>query len=169
MSNTYYYSIIPTELGPISIAVTPEGEVCELYTRDTEERFLGRSGFVRDDDATAYVAIQIQQYARGDRKSFDVKLKPEGTEFQKKVWELLIQIPYGETRSYGQLAIALGNKNASRAVGRANATNPISIIVPCHRVIGTSGDLTGYAGGLEMKNRLLVLEGVLKPNLFGFE
>jgi len=167
MTPTHYYAIVDTAIGPISISVNSQGDVTEIYTRDSRDRFQSNPGYLQDDALVQPVAQQIIEYARGERKIFDVKLNPSGTEFQKKVWELLIHIPFGETRTYGQLAAELGNPNASRAVGRANATNPISIIVPCHRVIGASGDLTGYAGGLDMKQRLLTLEGILKPSLFG--
>lgn len=167
MTPTHYYAIVDTAIGPISISVNSREDVTEIYTRDSRDRFQSNPGYLQDDALVQPVAQQIIEYARGERKIFDVKLNPSGTEFQKKVWELLILIPFGETRTYGQLAAELGNPNASRAVGRANATNPISIIVPCHRVIGASGDLTGYAGGLDMKQRLLTLEGILKPSLFG--
>ena len=94
----------------------------------------------------------------GKRKSFDLPLKPEGTEFQKKVWNALLDIPYGETRSYKDIAVAIGNPKACRAVGMANNRNPISIIIPCHRVIGANGSLVGYGGGLPIKIELLNLE-----------
>lgn len=104
---------------------------------------------------------QINEYFNGNRQIFDIAIAPEGTEFQKKVWQKLQTIPFGETWSYGQLASNIGNKNASRAVGAANGKNPISIIIPCHRVIGANGSLTGYAGGLATKEWLLKHEGVI--------
>lgn len=103
-------------------------------------------------------AAQLEQYFDGKRKDFSVKLNPKGTDFQKKVWEALQAIPYGETRSYRQIAEAVGNSKASRAVGMANHHNPIMCIVPCHRVIGASGNLVGYAGGLDIKAQLLSME-----------
>ncbi len=103
---------------------------------------------------------QLVEYFAGARKTFNLPLAPEGTEFQKSVWQILSQIPYGESWNYGQLAEAIGNKNASRAVGAANGKNPISIIIPCHRVIGANGSLTGYAGGLAAKTWLLQHEGI---------
>jgi methylated-DNA-[protein]-cysteine S-methyltransferase len=109
---------------------------------------------------------QLTEYFQHRRRSFDLPLAPEGGEFQQQVWALLQQIPFGQTRSYGQLATQLGLANGARAVGRANATNPISIIIPCHRVIGSTGKLTGYAGGLDVKDALLRHEGVLEPLLF---
>lgn len=106
-------------------------------------------------------AKQLQEYFAGRRKDFDLPLSPEGTAFEKEVWQALRTIPYGELRTYGQMAAQLGRPTASRAVGRANGLNPIGILIPCHRVIGANGKLTGYAGGLEMKERLLALEGAL--------
>ena len=103
-------------------------------------------------------AAQLEQYFAGRRKTFELPLAPEGTAFQLKVWQALQEIPYGETRSYGQIARAVGNEKAARAVGMANNQNPISIIIPCHRVIGADGKLVGYGGGLERKACLLELE-----------
>lgn len=104
---------------------------------------------------------QLEEYFANNRTEFDLPIKSDGTDFQQTVWKTLTQIPFGETWNYGQLAKQIGNKNASRAVGAANGKNPISIIVPCHRVIGANGTLTGYAGGLEAKEWLLKHEGVL--------
>ena len=101
---------------------------------------------------------QLNEYFAGKRKSFSLRLDFKGTEFQQRVWRALLAIPFGETRSYGQLAIQLGNPKAMRAVGAANGRNPIAIVAPCHRVIGASGQLTGFAGGLEAKAHLLSLE-----------
>ncbi len=104
---------------------------------------------------------QLEDYFAGQRRAFDLPLSPKGTEFQKCVWYQLEQIPYGETRTYGQLAAAVGNPKASRAVGGANHNNPIAIIIPCHRVIGADGKMTGYAGGIDIKEILLRLEGAI--------
>lgn len=101
---------------------------------------------------------QICEYLKGERQTFNFPYELYGTEFQKKVWNALCRIPYGETRTYKQIAAAVGNPKASRAVGMANHNNPMMIVVPCHRVIGTDGTLTGYAGGLDMKKALLELE-----------
>ena len=103
---------------------------------------------------------QLREYFAGARRTFDLPLAPHGTAFQQRVWAALRAIPYGETRTYGELAAAIDSPNASRAVGMANHRNPIPIIIPCHRVIGANGTLTGYAGGLEIKRRLLALEGI---------
>jgi methylated-DNA-[protein]-cysteine S-methyltransferase len=107
---------------------------------------------------TGMAAKQIEEYIAGKRKRFELPLLPEGTAFQKLVWRELVKIPYGETRSYRQIASQTGNAAASRAVGMANNKNPIPIIIPCHRVVGSNGSLTGYAGGLELKKHLLELE-----------
>ena len=104
------------------------------------------------------VEKQLNEYFSGSRKVFDLPLDPAGTEFQQKVWDALQAIPYGARRTYGEIAAAVGNPKASRAVGMANNRNPIMIIIPCHRVVGADGALTGYAGGLEMKQALLELE-----------
>ena len=105
--------------------------------------------------------MQLDEYFMGQRQTFSITINSQGTDFQQKVWRTLQKIPFGETWNYGQLAIAIGNKNASRAVGAANGKNPISIIVPCHRVIGANGTLTGYAGGLKAKDWLLRHEGAI--------
>ena len=107
---------------------------------------------------TDITAMQLSEYFTGKRKKFDVPLNPQGTEFQCSVWKALQAIPYGKTRSYKQIAKAIGNPKACRAVGMANNKNPIWILIPCHRVIGTDGSLTGYGGGIEMKKRLLSIE-----------
>ncbi|MEV2276467.1 methylated-DNA--[protein]-cysteine S-methyltransferase [Nocardiopsis sp. NPDC049922] len=112
----------------------------------------------RDQPAFTEAIDQLEAYFAGELREFDLPLAPAGTEWQLKVWAALTTIPYGETASYGQLAEELGRPTASRAVGMANGRNPISIIVPCHRVIGADGSLTGYAGGLERKKFLLALE-----------
>jgi methylated-DNA-[protein]-cysteine S-methyltransferase len=114
-------------------------------------------------------ARQLEAYFVGDLRRFDLPLDMMGTAFQKRVWDELLQIPYGETRSYLQVAIAVGAAQAVRAVGAANGANPVPIVVPCHRVIGSSGKLTGYGGGLPLKKRLLQLEGVVAGRLWHAE
>lgn len=115
----------------------------------------GETGLLR------IAAAQLTEYFAGKRKQFDLPLAPQGTQYQIRVWQALQTIPYGQTRSYGQIAAQTGNAKAARAVGLANNRNPISIIIPCHRVIGANGSLTGYAGGLAAKAALLRLEGFL--------
>ncbi len=121
----------------------------------------------RGDEAGFQVAMdQLTEYFAGKRKSFDLELEPIGTEFQQRVWSRLRAIPYGETLSYAELAEAIGQPTAIRAVASANARNPLSILIPCHRVVGSDGRLTGYAGGVENKRRLLDLEsgeGLFSP------
>lgn len=112
----------------------------------------------RADDGFETTRHQLSEYFAGTRREFDLELAPRGSAFEKQVWALLTKIPYGETRTYGQLAAELGDPGAAQAVGNANGWNPISVIVPCHRVVGTSGGLTGYAGGLARKRLLLSLE-----------
>ena len=110
-----------------------------------------------------HVAQQVAEYFRGERLEFDLALGPQGTPFQKRVWQELVRIPIGTTISYGELARRVGQPGAARAVGRANATNPIWLIVPCHRVIGSNGKLTGYAGGVDLKEKLLGWERKIAP------
>ncbi len=112
-------------------------------------------GARRDDEWFAPVVAQLEAYFDGSRQSFELPIAPEGTEFQRRVWAGLCEIPYGETASYRDLAIAVGSPSACRAVGLANGRNPLAIVVPCHRVIGADGSLTGYGGGLEAKRWLL--------------
>jgi methylated-DNA-[protein]-cysteine S-methyltransferase len=116
------------------------------------------AGGIEDASAFAEPIRQLRAYFAGELEAFDLPLAPQGTPFQQKVWEELCKIPYGETTSYGELAKRIGNPNASRAVGLANGSNPIPIIIPCHRVIGSNGKLTGYGGGLPIKEKLLALE-----------
>lgn len=112
----------------------------------------------RETQLLQIAATQIDEYFDGKRRSFDLPLLPSGTEFQKKVWNALLEIPFGETRSYQEIAEAAGNPKACRAVGNANNKNPISILIPCHRVIGKNGSMVGYGGGLAIKEQLLALE-----------
>lgn len=105
-------------------------------------------------------ACQLQEYLRGDRQDFSLPLALQGTPFQQRVWQALLQIPYGQTRTYGQIAQMIGSPKACRAVGMANHNNPVAIVVPCHRVIGADGSLTGYSAGVSLKKKLLELEGI---------
>ncbi|WP_246828778.1 methylated-DNA--[protein]-cysteine S-methyltransferase [Nosocomiicoccus sp. HMSC067E10] len=116
------------------------------------------SDYGRKTEFTERVYREIMEYLNGERTSFDISYELKGTDFQKRVWEELTRIPYGETRTYKEIANAIGNANASRAVGMANNKNPLMIIVPCHRVVGANGKLIGYAGGIEMKKELLDME-----------
>ena len=125
---------------------------------------IGENALPEDDASNEHLNAaekQLGEYFAGKREQFDLTFDVRGTDFQKSVWGALSQIPFGETRSYGQIAESIGNPKSVRAVGLANGSNPISIIVPCHRVIGADGTLTGFGGGLEMKRKLLVHEGAL--------
>ena len=122
-----------------------------------------RGGWERDDSAFGQAAIQLEEYFSGTRREFDLDLDLVGTPFQRRVWEALLTIPYGETRSYGHIARQIDAPSAFRAVGLANGHNPIGIIVPCHRVIGSNGSLTGYGGGVQRKKTLLGLERSHSP------
>ena len=130
------------------------------------ERHFPGDELVEDAVRTAPVEEQLGEYFAGERTSFDLELAAAGTAFQKAVWHDLLDIPAGQTRTYSEVARRLGRPGASRAVGRANATNPIPIVVPCHRVVGADGSLTGYAGGLKIKRGLLEIEGAATPALF---
>jgi methylated-DNA-[protein]-cysteine S-methyltransferase len=120
--------------------------------------FAVRPGWRRDDDALARVRIQLDEYFAGERTSFELQLALDGSAFQRTVWHALTEIPYGQTISYGELARRIGRPDLARAVGTANGQNPIAVIVPCHRVIGSNGKLVGYGGGLDNKRLLLDLE-----------
>ncbi len=122
-----------------------------------------RDGWESDDAAFPVAVDQLESYFAGELFDFDLEIDLVGTTFQRSVWEALLTIPYGETRSYGEIAAQIGSPTASRAVGLANGHNPIGIIVPCHRVIGANGSLTGYGGGLDRKRALLALEKMRKP------
>jgi len=153
------YKTIDSPVGKLKLVASDKGLVAVLWENDKPNRV--RLGAMMADQRHFILLDaerQLEQYFAGDRKTFSVALDMRGTSFQKNVWEALLAIPFGETRSYGQLAKQLGNSKAMRAVGAANGRNPVSIIVPCHRVIGSSGKLIGFAGGLETKARLLSLE-----------
>jgi methylated-DNA-[protein]-cysteine S-methyltransferase len=115
-------------------------------------------GAIHDAHAIAAVRLEVQEYCAGERTEFTLELAPQGSDFQRAVWDALRAIPYGETRSYGEIARVIGQPDAARGVGAANAANPIALIVPCHRVIGADGSLTGYGGGLPLKQALLAHE-----------
>jgi len=158
-----------TSLGRIQAAFDHGGAVIYLGFADHEFRGsllakLARLSPVAEPPAGALACLreQLAAYAAGRRVVFEVPFRLHGTPFEQRVWAELQRIPFGETRSYGQLDAAMGDVNLSRAVGRANGANPLSILVPCHRVIGANGTLTGYAGGLGMKERLLRLEGAIR-------
>ena len=146
---------IDTPIGPLHAEFDEKGKLVELGFRPTPPR-EGRA------EATPYVddlTTQITEYFSGKRKTFTFPLNPKGTPFQLAVWNALLEIPYGDTITYAELAARIGKPSAVRAVGAANGANPIPVIIPCHRVIGSNGTLTGYGGGIERKQWLLALEG----------
>ncbi len=151
------HTVTDSPYGPLTL-VAEDGALCGLYMADQRHRPPEETFGDRDDDLFAEAKEQLTAYFEGQLKEFTLELRLNGTPFQRSVWGQLSLIPYGETRSYGELAEALGNPKASRAVGLANGRNPIGIIVPCHRVIGANGSLTGYGGGLPRKQRLLDFE-----------
>ena len=151
-----YYTRFHTELCEIILVGDENGlKFLELNTDDNKKPFEIDKSWQRSNDFFKNAVKQLKEYFTGGRKNFKIDLAPDGTEFQQHVWKELLKIPYGETRSYGEIAEAIGRPKASRAVGAANGQNPISLIVPCHRVIGSSGKLTGYAHGLKAKQWLL--------------
>ena len=151
MKHVYYYE---TSIGRIGIA-EEEGYITDviLETYSFEEECIEA-----ETPLLKRAAEQLNEYLAGERQIFDLPLKPDGTPFRKRVWDALCEIPYGETRSYKDIARAVGNEKACRAVGGANNKNPISIFIPCHRVVGADGKLVGYGGGIQMKIKLLELE-----------
>ncbi len=151
------YTVIDSPYGPLTLVAT-DGVLAGLYMTDQRHRPPEESFGTPDDSAFGEAVEQLTAYFAGERTEFDLPLHLDGTGFQRTVWAELLKIPYGETRSYGELAEALGNPAASRAVGLANGKNPIGIIVPCHRVVGANGSLTGYGGGIDRKRRLLDFE-----------
>ena len=149
-----------TSMGRFGVAER-DGMLTHIFFGNT----VKPAAFELENTALLDLAIaQIEQYIAGGRKVFELPLAPEGTPFERSVWEVLQSIPYGETRTYGQIAAQIGNPKASRAVGRAVGRNPLSIVVPCHRVIGHNGSLTGYAGGIERKRWLLAHEAQVLRN-----
>jgi methylated-DNA-[protein]-cysteine S-methyltransferase len=151
------YTFIPSPLGDL-LAVRNGSGLTGLYLPTGKHPMAVRPEWERDDAAFDDVRAQLEEYFAGERRTFDLPLDPAGTPFQKRVWSALRDIPYGETTSYGKTAAAVGVPDAARAVGLANGQNPISIVVPCHRVIGANGSLTGYGGGLDAKRWLLAHE-----------
>lgn len=160
---TQFTKTIVSPVGALKLVASDAGLSAVLWENDDPKRV--RVGELID--APEYPVLiqaerELREYFAGERTSFSVPLDASGTAFQKKAWAALLTIPYGETRSYGQLAMQIGNPKASRAVGAANGRNPISIIVPCHRAVGSNGALTGFACGLEAKRYLLALETGVK-------
>jgi methylated-DNA-[protein]-cysteine S-methyltransferase len=156
---SFVYSTFETVYGQAMAWADQSGALSELYfDLDYGMAKCEARKDVRDDRALAEVARQLAEYGEGRRRRFDLRLSPRGTPFQLAVWRELVKIPFGETRSYGQLARTLGRPDAARAVGAANGANPIMLIIPCHRVIGADGSLVGFGGGLPLKASMLAFE-----------
>jgi methylated-DNA-[protein]-cysteine S-methyltransferase len=156
---TFAYTIHPSPVGKLKLVAGPAGLAAILWENDREDRVkLGAMAEEPDHPVLVEAKRQLDEYFAGTRTHFDLPLDFRGTDFQKSVWAALLTIPAGETRSYADIAAQIGRPSACRAVGAANGKNPISIIAPCHRVIGSDGSLTGFAGGLEGKKFLLELE-----------
>ncbi|MEN4768363.1 methylated-DNA--[protein]-cysteine S-methyltransferase [Duffyella gerundensis] len=156
---SYYYKITTTPVGVLTLIASDRGLAAILWQDDSPRRVrLDPRVENADHPLLLQAEQQLQEYFAGTRQRFDLPLDFAGTEFQRKVWAALVSIPFGETRSYKQIAEQIGHPSAMRAVGAANGRNPVSIIAPCHRVIGTNGKLTGFAGGLDIKAFLLSLE-----------
>ncbi len=154
MTGETRWGVIETRLGKFAACVNGDWKLVRFHLHARDAAKAERSA-ERDDKAIAHVRKQIEEYCAGRRREFDLELAADGTPFQHEVWEALIEIPFGTTTSYGALAKRIGHPNGARAVGLANGANPIGLIVPCHRVIGSNGSLTGYGGGLPLKRALL--------------
>ncbi|QFZ16562.1 methylated-DNA--[protein]-cysteine S-methyltransferase [Saccharothrix syringae] len=158
------HTVVDSPVGPLTL-VAHRGALSGLYMTDQRHRPAQETFGPEDAAPFGEVEAQLAQYFAGERTSFDLEVDLIGTPFQRMVWQALCDIPYGETVSYGELAARLGRPTAARAVGLANGKNPISIVVPCHRVVGSTGDLTGYGGGLARKRHLLDFERGAHPAL----
>ena len=159
------YTIVDSPFGRMLVAVTTNGAICALSVNQPDElqeaelrRDFRAARIARDDDAAAPAAQAVLRYLRGETAQCEAALEVSATPFQLSVWRELCRIPEGTTRSYGEIAARLGRPSAARAVGHANGSNPVSILIPCHRAIGANGKLTGYRWGLETKRRLLAFE-----------
>jgi methylated-DNA-[protein]-cysteine S-methyltransferase len=156
----HVYKRIPSPVGRLTLVATDAGLAAILWENDRLERVrLDLSAEDSDHPVLIEAERQLEEYFAGRRTRFALALDPSGTAFQRRVWDALLTIPFGETRSYADIARQIGNPSAARAVGAANGRNPLSIVAPCHRVIGSNGALTGFAGGLDVKARLLAFEG----------
>ena len=159
-TKTTVYWTVDSPIGELLLAGDGD-HLQKLHMQSTRHATRVGAGWVRDSEPFADLCDQLDEYFAGERREFDVDLDPQGSEFELRVWRALRQIPYGETESYGKLADRIGHPGHARAVGSANGRNPIAVVIPCHRVIGADGSLTGYAGGLERKRLLLDLEAPL--------
>lgn len=154
------HALVDSPIGPLAL-VDEDGALAALSVEGARQGPVPASFGPRDDDALPHVRAQLDEYFAGRLQEFDADIVLHGTSFQVRVWNALAQIPYGTTGTYGQVARTVGAPRAAQAVGAANGRNPVSLLVPCHRIIGADGRLTGYAGGMERKEYLLRLEGAL--------
>ncbi len=160
-----YYTTFKNPLCPITLIGDEDG-LQRLYMHTGDEKYPLMINDEWEENSAFFknTVLQLNKYSSGDLTEFDVKLNPQGTDYQQKAWDALTKIPYGEFLTYKDQAILCGNPNASRAVGSANGKNPLPIIVPCHRVVGSNGKLTGFAFGLDIKKKLLELEACFDNN-----
>jgi methylated-DNA-[protein]-cysteine S-methyltransferase len=164
MDRAFFRSTLETPVGDVQLAVNGGGVLVEILLPNRRPK--ASSSEPQPPDAARGMKAarqQLSEYFRGERRIFDLPLEPHGSPFEQQVWMKLLDVPYGVTTSYGAIALELGLINGARAVGRANGSNPIPIVIPCHRVIGSDGSLTGYGGGLPLKRALLELEGAFQP------
>jgi methylated-DNA-[protein]-cysteine S-methyltransferase len=165
MMETFYYSRMQSPAGPLLLALSDKGLVLLEFDRGVFPPRKTEAEWMESETATRPYVRELNEYFAGERRDFTFRLDLRGTDFQVKCWRALLDIPYGETRSYAAIARAVGQPKGFRAVGLANNRNPIAIVVPCHRVIASDGTLCGYGGGLEVKRKLLELEGALSAPL----
>ena len=161
-ATTHRWGTIETAFATFAVWVDERGRLVRFNLSAKGAERVDRTA-IHDERAIDDVRRQVEEYCAGKRTEFELELAPEGTEFQRAVWDALLEIPYGETRSYGEIARAIGQPTAARGVGAANHANPIALIIPCHRVIGADGSLTGYGGGLPLKRALLAHEAMHRP------
>lgn len=165
--NTIWYDLLSTPIGTLLLAADAKG-LREVWFETGKHKKAPDPAWKHDPSKLHFARKQLEEYFAGDRKTFDLPLHPLGTDFQVTVWQALANIPYGATISYGELARRIGQPQAVRAVGAANGRNPLPIVLPCHRVIGSDGSLTGFGGGLPTKRFLLAMEDrVARGDLFG--
>ncbi|MGB8624765.1 MAG: methylated-DNA--[protein]-cysteine S-methyltransferase [Candidatus Cybelea sp.] len=163
MTSALFRSTLETAVGRLQLAVNDEGELVEILLPNRKAAAAATAPSAAAEEGMQLARAQLLEYFRGTRRAFELALKPAGSPFEREVWARLLDVPYGVTTSYGAIAAGLGLLNGARAVGRANGSNPIPIVIPCHRVIGSDGSLTGYGGGLPLKRTLLELEGAIAP------
>ncbi|HEY6326812.1 MAG TPA: methylated-DNA--[protein]-cysteine S-methyltransferase [Candidatus Cybelea sp.] len=164
MDRALFRSTLETPVGNVQLVVNDDGVLVEILLPNRRPKASSSHSLLAAAARGMKAARrQLSEYFRGERRVFDLALEPHGSPFEQQVWMKLLDVPYGATTSYGAIAAVLGLTNGARAVGNANGSNPIPIVIPCHRVIGSDGSLTGYGGGLPLKRALLELEGAIRP------